>query len=69
VKKSASMTLKRHLVQLNRRTVQKNIKNKLNKIGFGTNNTVWQGKITLTQRRMKDVCKSKNDRGKVDRLG
>jgi len=41
-------------VQLNRSTVGKNIKNKLNKIGFGTNNTVWQGKITLTQRRMKD---------------
>ena len=41
--------LKTHLVQLNRSTVRKNIKNKLNKIGFGTNNTVWQGKITTTK--------------------
>jgi len=56
-----------HLVQLNCSTVWKNIKNKLNKIVFGTNNTVWQGKITLTQRRMKDVCKTTNDRGKIDR--
>jgi hypothetical protein len=41
-----------HLVQLNRSTVRKNIKNKLNKIGFGTINTVWQGRTTLLKGRL-----------------
>lgn len=41
-----------HLVQLNRSTVRKNIKNKLNKIVFGTNNTVWQERTTLLKGRL-----------------